>query len=66
MVRLYWNGTTAPPGVYHCEIPDSNGVNQYIYVGIYQHGQGILIALSLTYCMFVSTIIVGFNSISSH
>jgi hypothetical protein len=42
VVRLYKNGTTSQAGIFHCEIPDSSGENQNIYVGIYHHSKGIL------------------------
>ena len=28
------------PGVYHCKIPDSNGTDQRIYIGIYGNEEG--------------------------
>ena len=35
-VRLnYKNGTTGPTGLYHCVLPDSSGVDQMLFVGIY-------------------------------
>ena len=35
-VRLHRrNGATGPTGLYHCVIPDSSGVNQTLFVGIY-------------------------------
>ena len=27
-------------GIYHCEIPDANGVTQDMYVGVYTHDTG--------------------------
>ena len=27
-------------GIYHCEIPDTAGVNQTIYIGVYTAGSG--------------------------
>ena len=29
-----------PTGVFHCEIPDANGTNQNVYVGIHIEGTG--------------------------
>ena len=35
-VRLHRrNGATGPTGLYHCVIPDSSGVEQTLFVGIY-------------------------------
>ena len=35
-VRLHRrNGATGPTGLYHCVIPDSSGVDQTLFVGIY-------------------------------
>ena len=42
-VSLYrdpFSATTAPSGVYRCEIPDANGTSQNIYVGIYPEWGG--------------------------
>ena len=38
--RDLFSSTTAPSGVYHCEIPDASGASQNIYVGIYPQGDG--------------------------
>ena len=36
------NNATSPTGVYRCEIPDANGTNQSIFVGVNSHdNQGI-------------------------
>ena len=35
-----FDSSTAPSGVYRCEIPDASGVSQNIYVGIYPLGDG--------------------------
>ena len=35
--------TTMPNGVFHCTIPDINGTNQNIYVGIYTPENGELL-----------------------
>ena len=44
------NNAMMPTGVFRCEIPDVNGTNQSIYVGIYPHGEGTpVINNSLSY-----------------
>ena len=41
VVRLHRRENTVMPiGIFHCEIPDKNGTNQSIYVGVYPQGQG--------------------------
>ena len=37
-----FSSTIAPSGVYRCEIPDTSGTSQNIYVGIYPQGDGEL------------------------
>ena len=39
-VSLYRSGGTSPTGVFRCEIPDTSGNSQNIYVGIYPQGDG--------------------------
>ena len=35
-VRLHRrNGATGPTGLYHCVVPDSSGVDQTLFLGIY-------------------------------
>ena len=41
-VALYRSGGTSPSGVYRCEIPDTSGTSQNIYVGVYSQGAGKL------------------------
>ena len=36
------NHSTSLTGVFHCEIPDMNGTNQSIYIGLYPVNKGIL------------------------
>ena len=39
--------TQSPTGVYRCEVPDRDGTNQSIYVGVYQQSSGIVYMLLL-------------------
>ena len=42
VVRLHKKpNITSPTGIYRCDIPDDNGVNQSIFVGVYpmEHGE---------------------------
>ena len=34
------NGSSSESGIYHCKIPDSNGTDQRIYIGIYGNEEG--------------------------
>ena len=47
------NNATMPNGVFHCTIPDINGIYQNIYVGIYslENGKLELIHIMLSICM---------------
>ena len=36
-------------GLYLCEIPDADGVNQTLYVGLYNQGTGTLILIQRGY-----------------
>ena len=41
VVRLYRRmNAIMPTGVFHCEVPDSSGVDHSIYVGVYPREQG--------------------------
>ena len=51
-VRLHRrNGATGPTGLYHCVIPDSSGVEQTLFVGIYTSSENSKFKLDLLcYC----------------
>lgn len=34
------NNATGPTGIYTCEIPDHDDMNQYVYFGVYNSNQG--------------------------
>ena len=38
-------------GLYRCEIPDANGVNQTLYIGLYNQSTGTLIHMQQTYIL---------------
>ena len=43
VVRLHRRqNATALPGVFHCEIPDNNGISHSIYVGVYSQEDGVV------------------------
>ena len=35
------DNTIIPTGIFRCEIPDTSGINQTVYIGIYPQGQGM-------------------------
>ena len=39
-VSLFRNGGTSLTGVFRCEIPDTSGTSQDVYVGIYPQNDG--------------------------
>ena len=47
-VSLYRNSGTSPTGVFRCEIPDTSGTSQNIYVGIYTQGDGEIVYTVIT------------------
>ena len=58
LYRDLFSSTTAPSGVYRCEIPDASGASQNIYVGIYPQGDGEIyncIVLELTIIILLSS-----------
>ena len=40
LVRLNKVNDKPLSGVFHCKIPDAQGINQTIYIGIYSNGSG--------------------------
>ena len=40
LVRLNKINDMSLPGVFHCRIPDAEGTNHNIYIGVYSHGSG--------------------------
>ena len=44
-----FSSTTAPSGVYHCEIPDASRTSQNIYVGVYPQGDGMRPIILVSY-----------------
>ena len=42
VIRLHrHNDSIMLSGIFHCDIPDANGINQNIYVGIYMQEDGM-------------------------
>ena len=41
------NDSTILSGIFHCEIPDTSGANQILYIGVYldQPGEGVVVHL---------------------
>ena len=47
-------------GLYRCEIPDADGVNQTLYVGLYNQGTGTLILIRRGYVLIYITHVFQF------
>ena len=65
VVRLHRRqNATALPGVFHCEIPDNNGISHSIYVGVYSQEDGVWMLKLIIILMSVLLSSLGMPSIT--